>query len=173
MKPGFFSTVMTTVLILSGCAASPPRLDLNNQQAVASAISVQHDDFKKVTQFKGPNAYPDSTGQLFIRAWKPDDTDTTIYQIYVMDFYYGDWRFYSSAYDSNGSLLDLKEISREIRSCRGGRCSFEEHVGLNVTREYLDKNQESGIRFKISGKGGEAVLYIPPGYVTGFLSAVK
>ena len=90
-----------------------------------------------------------------------------------MDYYGGDWRFYNSAYDSNGNSLDTTKISQDVGSCSTSGCSHFEHLGLNVTREYLEKNQDSGIRFKVSGKAGEEVFSIPSAYIKAFLSVAK
>lgn len=170
MKTRNFFVAVVSAIALAACV---PRLNFNDPQAVAGAISVQHDDFKKVTNYQGPNASSNFFGTLFIRAWKTDATESIRYQIYVMDYYDGDWRFYNSAYDSNGNNLDTTLISRDVGSCSRYGCSHYEHLGLNVTREYLENNQESGIRFKVSGKAGEEVFFIPPAYIKAFLSVAK
>lgn len=185
MKSRKIFTVALSVLILSACGARAPRpsyqpvaitpkpkLDLNDSQAVAGAISIKRDDFKKITNFVGPDAVENSPDRVFIRASKSDD-GRVIYQIYVMDYYSGDWRFYDSAYDSNGNRLDTTLISRKVDSCDRYGCSHEEHIGLNVTRTYLEENKEGGIRLKISGKAGEEVFSIPSGYIKAFLSVAK
>ncbi|WP_162860593.1 hypothetical protein [Pseudothauera hydrothermalis] len=164
---------VATAIALSACIAPAPRVNLNDSQAVAGAISVQRDDFKKVTKYEGPNAADNVFDKLFIRAWKIDGTEDVGYQIYVMDYYNGDWRFYNSAYDSNGNSLKTTLISRDVGSCNRYGCSHYEHVGLNVSREYLAKNQDSSIRFKISGKAGEEVFFIPGAYIKAFLSVAK
>jgi hypothetical protein len=163
--------LVVVTFVLSACAAIlAPDTNPNDPQAVARAISVNRDEFKKVTNYTGPDAsnFPDS---VLIRAWKPDNGRLS-YQIYVRDEYEGDWRYYNSAHDSNGTRLDTTVIDREVLTCSRG-CTLWEHLGLNVSREYLEKNQRQGIRFKISGKGGEEVFYIPPAYIGAFLSAVK
>lgn len=160
--------------LLSACSTIPqkPSLDANNQQAVSEQIVVKRDDYKKQTEFIGPNIAPDKLFDLlFIRAWKSDGSDRADYQIYVMDHYYGEWRFYNSTWDSKGQQLDTIEISRDVDTCRY-RCSFNEHVGINISHAYLDRNKDSGVNFKISGKAGEETFYIPSGYIKGFLSKI-
>mgnify|MGYP003594130486 FL=1 len=166
-------SLAATAFALSACVAPAPRLNVSDPQVVSSAISVQRDDFKKTTNYIGPNASPNTLDQVFLRAWKADATGSISYQIYVMDYYDGDWRFYNSAYDSNGNSLDTTLISRDVGSCSRYGCWHEEHLGLNVSRAYLEKNQDSGIRFKVSGKAGEKVFFIPAGYIKAFLSAAK
>lgn len=185
MKVHRIIAVTVSVLILSACGAPAPRptpqavapapkpkLDLNDQQAVTAVITIQRDDFKKITNYKGPNAADNYGDQVFLRAWKSDAGSIT-YQIYVMDYYSGEWRFYHSAHDSNGASLDTTLISRDVDSCNRYGCSHNEHLGLNVTRGYLEKNQQSGIRFKVSGKAGEEIFSIPSGYIKAFLSVAK
>lgn len=168
-------TILSLVVTLFGLMAcvAPPRIDVADPQAVSAAISVQRDDFKKITNYKGPNASSDILDLVFLRAWKTDATGSVTYQIYVMDHYYTDWRFYSSAYDSNGNSLDTTLISRNVGSCSQYGCSHDEHLGLNVSQAYLENNQDNGIRFKVSGKAGEEIFFIPGGYIKAFLSIAK
>jgi hypothetical protein len=136
--------------------------------AVSVKTVVKHDDFKKTTNYTGANA--SQYNQLFIRAWRPDVTQKTEYQIYFTSFYGGGWRFYNEAYDTNGTKMDFLSIDRHVSSCSGGYgCNYEETMGLNVTREYLTANQNTGIKFKVTGKAGEAVFTLPAAYVKGFL----
>ena len=65
---------VVSTIVLSACVAPVPRLNLNDPQAIAGAISVQRDDFKKVTNYKGPNAADNFGDSVFIRAWKTDAT---------------------------------------------------------------------------------------------------
>ncbi|KAF0155031.1 MAG: hypothetical protein FD159_2366 [Syntrophaceae bacterium] len=163
-------TVVTILLILSSCAA---RVNLNDQQALAKAISIEHDDFKKITSYTGPNI-GEKPDRLLIRAWKSDATGNIDYQIYVMDSYFYAWRFYDSAYDSNGNSLKATLISRNFYYDFAKIGIYEEDLGLEITREYLEKNQENGISFQISGKAGKKEVFtIPPAYIKAFLSVVK
>jgi hypothetical protein len=150
-----------------------PQLNINDRQAVANAVSIQRDDFKKLVNYKGPNVAREWGDFVFIRAWKNEKTANISYQIYVEDYYSGDWRFYNTAYDSNGERLSTTLISRKVSGCSRYGCSYTEHVGLDITREYLEKNKESGIKFKLSGKAGEEIFSIPGSYVQAILDVVK
>ena len=173
----FVATICAATLV--ACAAPAPApapapaLNLSDPQAIAREISIQHDDFKKITSYTGPEADINWITELFIRAWKDDKTGIFAYQIYVKDYYEGDWRIYDSAYDSEGNSLDVTQISRQVESCRYSRCSHYEHLGINITREYLEKNQESGIRFKVIGRAGEEIFTIPSAYIKAFLSIAR
>jgi hypothetical protein len=143
-----------------------PQVDLR------STIQVKYDEFKKLTKYEGSNVASGSD-VVFLRAWKPDKS-SIIFQIYVMDYYDGEWRFYHSAWDSDGTSLDTTQISRDVGSCsRYSGCSHYEHMGINVTRDYLEKHRRSGIRFKLSGKAGEEIFSIPAAHIDAFLEIVK
>lgn len=162
-----------TVLSLSACM-TVPTINTNDPQAVSASTTVKHDNFKKITIYVGPNALSDPVyDNVFLRASKIQSTGEILYQIYVKDYYSGSWRFYNSAYDSNGNRLETNVIGREVGSCTSNGCSHEEHLGLKVSREYLEKSQDSGINFKISGKAGEEIFFIPGAYIKGFLSVAK
>jgi hypothetical protein len=172
LKANIFVLLASTI-ILSACALIG-RVDPNDYQAVISSITTQHDDFKKQTNYRGPNVSPGLKDDVFIRAWKADSTGSISYQIYVKHQYDGKWRFYNSADDSNGNSLDTTLISRDVGLCyQYLGCELIEHLGFNVTRNYLEANQASGVSFKVSGKAGQHVFFIPSSYVKAFLTVVK
>lgn len=163
-----FLAALAALTILSAC------VNLNDPQAIKTAIRVEHDDFKKHTNFTGPNAAKSLLDRIFIRAWKADSTGSITYQIYVESAYsYGEWRYYYAAFDSNGNSLNTTQISRNVDNCTPGGCIHHEHLGFNVSRNYLEQNQETGIRFKITGKAGEEIVSLPPAYIQAFLSVAK
>lgn len=174
------TTTCTFVLVsfvLAGCLptyVSPPAPVIpTDPAAIAAATKINHDDFQKITTYRGVNA--DSYVPLFLRAYRQDVDQTTKYQIYSQIFYSGDWQFYSTAFDANGKKMDLTKIASKVESCSGGTCYHSEDFALNVTRAYLEENRETGIKFKVSGKieGGDRVKFIPPGIIKGFLEATK
>ncbi|MEX5452132.1 hypothetical protein [Stutzerimonas stutzeri] len=157
------SPIRTPALIAK---VEPPKVDLR------PTIKVNYDEFKKLTEYEGSNV---ATGGdvVFLRAWKPDKSPMVM-QIYVMDYYSDEWRFYHSAWDSDGVKLDTTQISRDVGSCsRYSGCSHYEHLGLNVTRDYLEKHRQTGVRFKLSGKAGEEVFSIPAAHIDAFLEVAK
>jgi len=161
----------SAVLLIGGCVAPAPKVNWNDPQETVSRVKVVRDDFKKVTKYIGPDS-DKSSSAIFIRAWKYD-TGIKQYQIYAKHHYYGDWRFYRSAYDRSGKRLKFKSISRDVGSCSYGSCSFNEHMGISVTRQYLEAHKNTGIQFKVSGKTGEVIFQLPAGYIQGFLSVTK
>lgn len=141
-------------------------------EEVALAVRTSRDEFKKMTRYTGPDIAAGSSDTLFLRAWRHDGQAPS-YQIYVADYYVGEWRFYTSANDSNGTRMDVTLIDRKVGSCsRYGGCSHFEHMALNVSREYLEAAVTTGISFQLSGKAGEQVFNVPPMHVAGFLASV-
>ncbi len=175
--------------VLSGCATpantysptprtyapSRPQLNIYNASEVAAAVDIERDDFKKMTKFTGPEIQDGSaTRKFLIRAWKYESPPVLRYQIYMTNIYLGKtWNFYSLAYDRDGKIFELTSIKREP-SCRTGLsdCLFTEIVGVSVDRAYLEKYMSSGMEFKISGRGGDAVFSMPGPYVEGILKAI-
>lgn len=179
MKALIITMIVAGIFMLAGCAepelrvVPKPKVNWNDVQSITSAISVQRDDINKITNFKGPNSSSGILDTVLLRAWKSDEGGEFSYQIYVIDYYHGDWRFYDTASDSNGNNLVIKLNSRDVSSCDYFTCAHQEHLGINVSREYLEKNQGNGIVFKVSGKGGEETFIIPSAYVKAFLAVVK
>lgn len=179
MKALIITILVAGILMLAGCAepeprvAPRPKVNWNDVQSIASAISVQHDDLNKITNFKGPNSSSGILDTVLLRAGKSDEGGGFSYQIYVIDYYHGDWRYYDTASDSKGNHLVIKLNSRDVSSCDYFTCAHQEHLGINVSREYLEKNQENGIVFKVSGKGGEETFIITSSYIKAFLSVAK
>lgn len=172
MKSGKIVAFMLVAIVISACQANY-RIDGNNPQKVAAGVKSEHDEFKKQTRFTGPNSASEDYDLLMLRATKTDATGAISYQIYVADYYSGEWRFYKSAYDSKGEKLETILISRDVTGCDRTGCGHKEHLAIPVTLKYLEENMSSGVRFKISGKAGEEVFFIPGPYIQTFLSVAK
>jgi len=160
-------------LLVAGCLSHGPRIDWNDTQSIATQISISRDDYKELTTYQGPWHCGKDKGWYLIRAWKYDKDDKVTYQIYIKDYYNGDWGLYGSAYDSDGNQLNTVEISRETDSCIGGSCWFYHPLGVNVDSDYFEKYKESGISFRLFEKTGENVFFVPPAYVKALLDAVN
>ena len=168
--------IIIIVLIIStfGCAITPP-IDPLEPQRLISLTTTTYDSYNKRTTYRGPYYYirsqTYSNDLIFLRAWK--DGDSISYQIYVRDFYYNEWRFYDRVYDSNNTELSITLIDQDVTSCSGGSCTFCEDIGINVSKDYLEINKKTGIKFKIYGKGGSQEFYLPGILIETFLSVVK
>ncbi len=151
--------------------AGPPRVDLR------STIEVSFDEFTKQTKYEGANVAEDSRDLVFLRAF--ENGSQWLIQIYVMDHYTdwtsaGGWRLYRSAWGADGVSLETTLITRDFEQCGSSLgCSYFEHLGLEVTREYLEKHRQTGLRFKLVGKAGEEIFFIPAAHIDAFLEATK
>lgn len=158
---------------LTACASSKLKVDMNNPQAVSEAITIEYDNFKKVTKYVGPDAADNVYEELFLRAEKPEVGGVVQYQVYAMTITRGGVRSYDSAYDSNGNKLDMVIVSRDLHLCGPMYCNYQERLVLNVSESYLESNKNFGMNFKLIGKNGEAILFLPSGYIKAFLETVK
>lgn len=176
MKTLTITMLITGIFILAGCAETglsyvpKPKINWNDVQSIASTISVQHDNLKKTTSFRGPNSARGILDTVMLRAWKSDESGGFSYQIYVIDYYHGDWRFYDTASDSKGNSLNITLSSRDVSPCDYTTCAHYEHIGINVSRDYLEENKEHEIVFTLSGKGREETFMIPSAYIKAFLT---
>ncbi len=159
--------------IFSGCQTLTPPIDWNDAQSIAAQISTSRDDSKSLTTFQGPSNNEKDTGVYLIRAWKYDNDDTAIYQIYIRDHYSDDSGFYGSVYDSDGNKLNTVQISREDGSCISSSCWFYTPLGINVDRDYLEKYKDSGFSVKLKDKTGENLFTVPSTYIKAFLDKVS
>jgi hypothetical protein len=174
LKKAIYLTAIASAFLLTACVTTRPTINLNDPQAMRGAIEIKRDEFKKITNFTGPNATAGYGDLAIIHAWKYDTTGDMDYQIYIRDLYdQGTWRNYFTAFDSNGKQLKIRQISRDVLSCSRSYCSFWEHIGIDVTREYLEQHRNSGIRLKLSGQVGEEIFYFPGAYIEAILSVAK
>ncbi len=159
--------------IFAGCQTLTPTIDWNDTQSIAAQISSSRDDSKSLTTYQGPSNDLKDIGGYRIRAWKYDDDDSAIYQIYIKDHYSDDSGFYGSANDSDGNKLNTVTISREDDSCITGSCWLYSPLGINVDREYLEKYKDSGISVELFDKTGENVFSVPSAYIKAILDKVS
>ena len=69
----------------------PPELTAaeRRQSEISNKIKKDFDEFKKITNYKGPEESWGNCDSIFLRAWKSDTEKEAAYQIYVMDYYSG------------------------------------------------------------------------------------
>lgn len=165
--------------MLGGCVAPEPRatsrqkIHWDDVRSVTHAIRVQRDHLDKTTLIIGPSVTTGILDTIMLRARKPDTGGEIHYQVYLTDYYHGDWHLYDKASDLQGNLLKITLNSRDVSSCAYITCSHYEQLGLDVSREYLEKNRENGLEIVISGPGGKENFSISPAYIQAFLSVAK
>lgn len=129
---------------------------------------------------EGFNLYGNAFNNLFLRAFRKDNSREVVYQIYAQDFL-KNWCFYNGAYDANGSRLSFTKIDKDV-----GTKFYRKTIGkskkdhgvfetfaLNIDRNYLNKALKNGIEIKVySDKGCKKIITLPSGYIQGFLNAI-
>nr|SPS06459.1 protein of unknown function [Candidatus Nitrotoga fabula] len=167
------------IFILSGCTTPEPdivfrpEIDWNDAPSIARAIRVEQNTRFKTTIIQGPNSASGTSDTALLRAWKSEEQGNITYQIYLVDFYDGNWHEYDRATDANGNLLSVSLYSRDDSYCDPATCSRYEQLVIEVSREYLEKNQKDGLIIRLSGPGGKEAFFLSPAYVQAFLSVVR
>lgn len=152
---------------------------LPGDDRLSEQVNVEYDEFKGATIYTGPRVIleeepPSAINRAYLRALKHKSLSFTFFQIYLSDDYHSeDWRLYHSAWDSHGTKLDLTVIERNVRSCNGTFCIYQENIGIDITRQYLETHQNAGIRFKVGGKRGDQIFFFPSKQIKVFLSVFK
>ncbi len=178
-----FIVISAFSILLSGCFAPPlqptppppPKIDLNNPIEIKNKVSIKNDNFEKTVTYQGPDIDIDisetEVQTINLRSKTSLKTGNKLFQIYTSNIYEGSWRFYDKAYSSEGDKLEITLISKNV-DCYKHRCLYIEVIGVNITRDYLEKHSETGIKYKVSGKYGSSIFFVPAAYIKGFLSAV-
>lgn len=175
---------IASIFLITSFLSAPIALatELSNfadPDAVAAATIVKFDDFKKQSLFIGPNVYKDdvpaneTSDSQRLHASRNELQGTANYYIQVSHRDAGKVGSYYEAYDSNGTNLNLHTQDRKRFMCDKPSmmdwCVNVEKITLEVTKKYLEDNQDVGIRYKVTGKGGEFIDFIPPVFIKGFL----
>lgn len=159
--------LVLTALLATGCVPAA----YNGGPLPDGKFTVESDAYTKRVKVTGPDIGP-GLDSLFLRAWKAPGDDKFVYQIYVADQLFDDWKFYRSAYDSDGNQFKFVPITRKVSGCGRGGCYLYEHVGLMVSEDYLRSHVSTGIDFKLIGKAGEQSFFIHPDYIKQFLDKI-
>ncbi|MDA9763767.1 hypothetical protein N9C83_00225 [Opitutales bacterium] len=88
---------------------------------------------------------------------------------------------YHSAETADGTELELVQLDRIVKTrsvdptnsdsdLASMSDSLSERVGMATPLDYLKEQKYQGLKVKVEGKRTTAFLYIPPTYVSGFLS---
>lgn len=163
-------TAATWILLLSlaGCARNAPSL-IVPATTWADRVKVSDDDYVKIRTYTGA-AVEGRNGSVMLRAFQPRGaTGAVTFQAYIVARYAGEWYFHDRAHDIDGTQLPARFISRNVTSCRA-ICIKEEHVAIDVSREYLWQRVDRGVDVQLSGKGGKQQFFLPPAYIEAFLA---
>lgn len=162
------TTSVATVLLISflaGCAS---------MNVGHSKLTVENDcDFSRTVEVDGePKEH--ATGDFyFLRSFVSCEEALAEHQLYMEDNYSdADWRFYERARLEGGKVLEVTEISRDV-DCSGYGCTYEEHIGVNLTQEILSDHRADSMRIRIYAQDGtEKDITVPPRLIKMQLSTV-
>lgn len=169
---------LVAALALTGCATPPARVPVGQvtEAAWASQVTVKRDPYTKITLIQAGDIKVGGWGStIHLRAAHRDDRPDIEPKIsvYASLFYYeGNWRFYERANTIDGQSWPTRSAARNVRDCTRYRCSYSELVLVDFPFEYLRSHIRDGVDLKIAGPGGEEAFFIPPAYLSAFLSEV-
>jgi len=186
------NVMILMVFLLVGCAVNPTSMvNYSDSQTVASLVTSDTDDYKKITIFRAPNIakLPETieykanqylqgdspeNSKVYLRAIRSTEgKQLTVYQLYISSNYLASrnsWKFYNEAIDSNGKKLKMNIIDRKVGDCGQYGCSLEETLGITMLKQDLEEYALTGLKVKLYSKNGSSqIYYIPGGYISGFL----
>jgi len=191
--------ILLWIALVCQCSsyANEPKPDLSNPEVVAELVKTEKDNFKKIIIKIGPFITMDGSserkgwvgqpemGHVQLVANKRELTNEDVYGLNIHINFWGGWRDYETAYDSNGYVFGVKKVNRYQEEGTKLRPMRTEVVMLGLTRKYLEDNQEKGIRFQVRNAGEKALKgsngyvsvyfdgFLSEGYIKGFLSALN
>jgi len=160
-----------TLSFLLAVVATSQAFSQSSSVESSATVSIERDDFKKVTKYSGQALELDKVDLVIVRAWKYDGKAKLEYQIYVSDDFTDGWRKYRTAYDSDGRAFPLAPIHHDV-NCSRHSCRYTETVGFDVDRKYLMSKSKNGVSFKIDGQSGSEVFTIPSYYLKSLLESI-
>jgi hypothetical protein len=163
---------------LGGCATTGRHasVDRNDPVSVSKAVSTKADEFKKTQIFEAPRGNGFAPMSMFLRASKSNKTGVIAYEIYLTSSEAlppGESKGFTSAYDQDGLKLDLESVVKTESTCSKSLCIVNEELSILVDRNYLEKHQAKGVRFRLYSKVRNDDFTLSPGYIKGFLMAVS
>jgi len=167
---GIFIFIFLLIFCLLGCISidlgfTSIEEKLTDPNWIAARITIERDDFRKMTIFRGPWIEAYLGDGLRLCAYKKADLE---YQIYLQVNPFSSWHSYDYAYDSDGKKLWMTSQFRPVVSWIVQDCF------ISVSKKYLQNHSSSGIRFKLYPEEmKEKVFFIPPAYIQAFLSVTE
>lgn len=170
-------TIFALALLVAGCqtvshavSAAAASAGLAPQRRSVAIDDSQFDRSITVRGIEhGFNGSP--VNDLFLRSWITKADGTVSHQIYVVDHYSGDWKFWNRANDQVAAALEFTPISRDVGSCVSS-CAFWESFGITVADREL-RSHPDGYAVKVYARSGASmVLTVAPDQIAAQLAAV-
>lgn len=168
--------VVSTTFLLGGCATN---YGAQPSDVVSSAVEIKNSEFDRNIVFVGPPILTETNRGVFtdnettrLVGVKNKITNEITYHVYVSVLYSFDWRFYNTVSLLGGSVIDVKRISQQVKSCTSIGCIHFEEFSFPISK--INLTQPQGLQFRANGSNGfENKITIPPQYVSGFLFNVS
>lgn len=158
----------------SGYAAPSPTRATRQTVNVENSEFEQRATFVGIEQIYGSGLPPELPDKYFIRSWVDKRTGATEHQIYVMNSYVGDWRFWNLASNDRAQPLRLVSIDRTVIFCGGyGGCSHSETVGIMLSDADLRAARATGYRMQLRSRTGlTQVIQVTPAQIQAQMDAI-
>lgn len=139
-------------------------------QAISSKATVNYDNFEKHYKVETP-----IFNDLLLRGTVLKETGLEVaLQVYTTVSFSGEWANLDRAFSEDGERLTLTRIASNP-DCSGTQfnlpCRLDETVGVNVSREFLEKNRD-GVELKLSGQDS-TVIYVPGPLIISLLDGLN
>jgi hypothetical protein len=172
---------VTALACVASCAPyphygsyTPPTTSTSHAaiEAAVKEIKLEDDKFEQRARVIG---YPTNFGLAIlpnipntarIRSWIDKKTGAVDHQLYVTEYYDGNWRFYQTATDENATALRFVSVRRDVVTCAGSRysgCSYVEIYGVDMDDAALRKLIANGGSYAIKVRakaGADQVIHI-------------
>jgi hypothetical protein len=114
----------------------------------------------------GLGDFPNIT-KLWLRGGFDKNRQNEFFQLYIYHWSQTGWLFLNSASDIDATVLPVHVLSQDLAVTGGG--TVEEHVAIDLTRDYLLTHQTNGLNIRIMGSKGSLVVTVNGMYIQGFL----
>lgn len=155
--------LVAVLLITLGCATV-----VSSPQQVTDATKVKFDPYSDFYSISGMKldlgGFPNIT-RVHMRGGFNKSGDNEFVQLYVFYWSQTGWKFFNQASDISGTPLNVHQLARNINSST----SIEEHIAIDLPREFLENRKTQGLNIRILGSKGSLIVEIPSSYLIGFL----
>lgn len=164
-RPAIFIAIIGLLCIGQAHAFDDPIKTAESYDGYSKATGLATEKYKipDVGSFLDP-AFAYATLRAYVSDAGTESMDLLIY-------YSGanGWKFYSTALDSDGNSLSVREIDRQVEY----GTSINEQFAASLSRPYLEAHQKYGLNIRFNGKYGNLVVKLPADYVQVFLQHLE
>jgi hypothetical protein len=126
-----------------------------------ASVKIEDSQFDEAATFIGINteiSYAIDRDTLYLlRSWVNKKSGQVTHQLYITNFYYGDWIFWSRASSEDAQPLEFIAMQSKVIDCAYSRCSYSETFGALIPDAVLRIHQH-GISVKFYAKTGKEMV---------------